>query len=85
MQIEGGQNTVSTGLKLEHSLKLRFHASNNEAEYEALVAKLRVAMKLGTVELEVYSYSHLVVSQVEGSFKAWDPKMAEYQKLVHSL
>ena len=40
MQIEGGQNMVSTGIKLEHSLRLGFHASNNEAEYEALVAGL---------------------------------------------
>ena len=28
------------GIKLEHSLKLGFQASNNEADYEVLVAKL---------------------------------------------
>ncbi|XP_075650005.1 uncharacterized protein LOC142620529 [Castanea sativa] len=76
---------VSTGIKLEHSLKLGFHASNNKVEYEALAARLQAAMKLGVVELEVFSNSDLVVSQVEGSFEAWDPKMAKYQKLVHSL
>lgn len=28
------------GIRVEHSLKLGFQASNNEAEYEALVAGL---------------------------------------------
>ena len=39
-------------------------------------------MKLGAVELEVYSNSRLVVSQVEGIFEAGDPRMVEYLKLV---
>ena len=42
-------------------------------------------MKLGAVKLEVYLDSHLVVSKVEGSFKAWDPRMVEYLKLLLSL
>lgn len=42
-------------------------------------------MKLGAVKLEVYLDSHLVVSKVEGSFKAWDPRMVEYLKLMLSL
>ena len=35
------------GIKLEHSFRLGFRASNNEAEYEALLAGLRVALDLG--------------------------------------
>lgn len=31
------------GLSLEESLRLGFHASNNEAKYEALIAELRAA------------------------------------------
>ena len=42
-------------------------------------------MKLGAVELEVYSNSRLVVSQVKGNFEARDPRMAEYLQLVLSL
>lgn len=34
------------GVRLEPSFRLRFRASNNEAEYEALIAGLRVAKKL---------------------------------------
>ena len=42
-------------------------------------------MKLGVVELEVYSDSQLVVSQVEGIFEVRDPRMEKYLKLVQSL
>ena len=57
------------GLKLECSLRMGFSASNNEPEYEALVAGPRAAIEPGAMELEVYSNSWMVVSQVEGSFE----------------
>jgi len=52
------------GIKLEHSFRLGFRASNNEADYEALLAGLRVASDLGAREVEIYSNSRLVVNQV---------------------
>ena len=70
------------GIKLEHSFTLGFKASNNEAEYEALLAGLRVVSNLGAKEVEIYSDSHLVVNQVQGSFEAKDPRMMEYLWLV---
>ncbi|XP_075670432.1 uncharacterized protein LOC142640242 [Castanea sativa] len=86
--VDGASNTVGAGagimvitpegLKLEHSLRLGFRASNNEAEYEALLARLRVVVDLGVKEVEVYSNSLLVVNQVQGNFKAKDPRMMEY-------
>ena len=72
-------------IKLECSLKMGFSASNNEVEYKALMVGLRAAMKLDAMELEVYSNSRMVVSQVEGIFEAGDPRMVEYLKLVLSL
>ena len=36
------------GIRLEHSFRLGFKASNNEAEYEALIARLKTALDLGT-------------------------------------
>lgn len=53
---------ITEGIKLEHSFKLSFKASNNEAEYEALLAGLRVVSNLGAKEVEVYSNSRLVVN-----------------------
>ena len=58
------------GIRLEHSFKLGFRASNNEAEYEALLARLRVVLDLGAREVEIYSDSRLEVSQVQGNFEA---------------
>lgn len=61
------------GIRLKHPLRLSFRASNNEAENEALIAGLRTDKELATQVVEIFSYSHLVVSQVEGSFEARDP------------
>ena len=70
------------GKRLEHSFKLGFRASNNEVEYEALLASLRAVLDMGAREVEVYSDSHLVVSQVQGSFEARDFQMKEYLRVV---
>ena len=55
---------------LEHSFRLGFNASNNEAEYEALLARLRAVSWLEAWDEEVYSDSRLIVNQVQGSFEA---------------
>ena len=73
------------GIRLEHSFKLGFKASNNEAEYEALIAGLKTAFDLGAHDMEVYSDSRLVVSQVHGSFKARDSRMKEYLRVVKQI
>ena len=52
------------GIRLEHSFRLGFRASNNEAEYEALIAGLKTALDLGARNVEVYSNSRLVINQV---------------------
>ena len=52
------------GIRLEHSFRLRFKASNNEAEYEAFNARLRTIFDMGAQDIEVYSNSWLVVNQV---------------------
>ena len=41
------------GIKVEHSFKLGFKASNNEAEYEALLAGLRAALGLKATNIEI--------------------------------
>ncbi|GFY87564.1 hypothetical protein Acr_05g0012030 [Actinidia rufa] len=51
------------GAVFEQCLRFNFLATNNEAEYEALIAGLRSASKLGVPELCVYSDSKLVINQ----------------------
>ena len=70
------------GIKLEHSLRLGFRASNNEAKYKALIVGLRATQKLEVADVEIYSDSWLVVSRVDGSFETKDSQMVEYLRLV---
>ena len=54
------------GIRLEHSFRLGFKASNNEAEYEAFIVGLRTLFDMGAQHVEIYSGSRLVVSHVGG-------------------
>ena len=62
------------GIQLEHSFRLRFKASKNEAKYEALLTGLRAVLGMGAQDVEVYSNSRLVVNQVQGNFEAQDSR-----------
>ena len=73
------------GIRLEHSFRLGFKASNNEAEYEAFIAELRTAFNMGARNVKVYSDSRLVVNQVQGSFEAWDSRTKEYLRMVKQV
>ena len=42
---------------MEYAISIGFKATNNEAEYEALLDELRVATKLGVKSLDTYSDS----------------------------
>ena len=72
-------------IRVEHSFRLGFKASNNEVEYKALLIGLRAILNLGDQEVEVYSDSRLVVNQVQGIFEAKDPRMIEYLRLVKQI
>jgi ribonuclease HI len=52
-------------------------ATNNVAEYRALVAGLERARDLGVDELEVVSDSELVVKQMRGEYKVKNPALRE--------
>jgi ribonuclease HI len=57
------------GEQLKYVLQILWEVSNNEAEYEALLHGLCLAISLGTKRLLVYGDSLLVVQQVN---KEWD-------------
>ena len=42
------------GIRLEHSFRLGFRASNNVVEYKALLVGLRVVLDMGAQEVEIY-------------------------------
>ena len=52
-------------------------ATNNVAEYRALVAGLEKALELQVDELEVVSDSELLVKQMRGEYKVKNPALRE--------
>ncbi|XP_076908805.1 uncharacterized protein LOC143565832 [Bidens hawaiensis] len=70
--------TNPEGQHFTYEIRLEFKSTNNEAEYEALLAELRIAKKLGAQHLEAHVDSMLVANQIEGSYDAKDDKMASY-------
>ena len=67
---------------VEHSLILSFPTPNNQAEYEALLAGLRLAEDLGAREIQIFTDSQLVASQVQGEYQAKNNNLIEYLNLV---
>ncbi|KAL0445843.1 UNVERIFIED_CONTAM: hypothetical protein Slati_1712200 [Sesamum latifolium] len=53
--------TSPQGEDMEFAIKFDFKASNNEAEYEALVLGMRMAQDAGALHLLAYSNSQLIV------------------------
>ena len=51
------------------ALKFRFEASSNEAEYEALIAGLKLTRDIGARRVKALSDSMLIVQQVRVSMK----------------
>jgi hypothetical protein len=73
------------GVRMEYLVRLHFSASNNTAEYEALINGLRIAVELGIKRLEIRGDSKLVVDQVMKDKNCMDPKMAAYCQVVRDL
>ena len=72
-------------ITIEKSLRLGFSATNNEAEYKALLQVMAMVQKIGGKAMEVFSDSRLVVGQVKGELEARDMRMQEYLSQVKRL
>ena len=70
---------------MEYTLRFGFQASNNEAEYEAVIAGLNLTLSMEADQLEICSDSQLVVKQIEDSYEARGEKMILYLKKVREL
>jgi ribonuclease HI len=73
------------GKHVRYVLRLHFLASNNVAEYEALVNGLRIASELGVRRLDARGDSQLVIDQVMKNSHCRDQKMEAYCDEVHRL
>ena len=77
--------TSPEGIDIEYALRFVFQASNNEAEYEAVIAGLNLTRSMEVDQLEVCIDSQLVVIQIEDTYEARGEKMILYLKKVRDL
>ncbi|KAF8115493.1 hypothetical protein N665_0026s0038 [Sinapis alba] len=81
----GVQLQSPTGELIRQSFSFNFPASNNEAEYESLIAGLRLAKAVRAKRLSAYSDSQLVTSQFSGEYDTRNDRMDDYLRLVQNL
>nr|GEY65440.1 reverse transcriptase domain-containing protein [Tanacetum cinerariifolium] len=77
--------TNPEGVEFTYALRFQFAASNNEAEYEALIAGLRIATQMGVKNIQVNVDSKLVANQVLGTYVAKEDNMIKYLKIAKGL
>jgi hypothetical protein len=70
---------------MRYAVRLHFPASNNMAEYEALLCGLKIAIEIGVKRLDVQGDSQLVIDQVMKNASCHDDKMEAYCKAVRAL
>ncbi|XP_059635272.1 uncharacterized protein LOC132277429 [Cornus florida] len=70
------------GTTLSQVVRLKFSVTNNEAEYEALLARLKMARELKVKSLVTFSDSQLIIRQVTGEYGTKDEIMEAYHFAV---
>ena len=70
------------GDKIKCMIRLDFPRTNNEAEYEALIAGLDLAKVARAKNLGVYCDSQVVTSQVNGEYECKNERMKKYHEQV---
>ncbi|XP_021986992.1 uncharacterized protein LOC110883583 [Helianthus annuus] len=68
-----------------YAIRLDFKSTNNEAEYEAFLAGLRLAIKMGVRHIEAHVDSMLVAGQINGQYEAKGDIMALYLNQAKTL
>ena len=95
MHVDGSSNTHGSGARIviltlegvavECAMRFDFKATNNQAEYEALLAGLRVCVALSADEIEIFSDSQVVVNQVLDEYQERDECMMAYLEIAKRL
>ena len=63
---------------VECMVPLEFPTTNNEVEYEALVAGLDLAKAAGATSVVIYCDSQVITNQVNGDYKCKGERMKRY-------
>ena len=70
---------------LKYEVQLKFPATNNEAEYEGILTKLRLEKAFEAKNLLVQSDSKLVIGQTKEEYEAKEERMQKYLRLTKQL
>jgi ribonuclease HI len=84
----GGAGVVlidPSGDQVKYMVHLEFKATNNMAEYEALIFGLSTALSLGIRQLLVKGGSQLIIKQVRGECNCNKPRLTAYLLHVRKL
>ena len=60
-------------------------ATNNEAEYTALIKGLKYGLELKLININIYSDSELIVKQINGDYKVKNDRMKKLHHIVLNL
>ncbi|KAL0454778.1 UNVERIFIED_CONTAM: hypothetical protein Slati_0817000 [Sesamum latifolium] len=88
MFVDGSSTSTRSGVgivvkslkadNMEYAISLGFLASNNRAEYEAILLSSKLIHIAGARRVHAFSDSQLVVTQAEGEYEARQEKMTKY-------
>ena len=65
-------------------VRLDFLATNNESEYEALIAELDVTKAAGATRVVIYCDSQVITNQINGDYKCKGERMKRYLDQVRA-
>ncbi|XP_074328215.1 uncharacterized protein LOC141666116 [Apium graveolens] len=71
--------------KIRRATRLDFHATNNDAEYEALITGLKLALEMKVENLNVFSDSMIMVYQINGVYQAMGSRTELYLKCAQRI
>ena len=70
---------------LKYEVQLQFPATNNAAEYEAILTSMRIVKALEVKNLKLKTDYKLIVGQITKKYKAKEERMKRYLKLTNQL
>jgi len=95
MHVDGSSNPQGAGagivlegpgdILIEQSLRFNFKTSNNQAEYEAIIAGLNLARDVGAKKLFCKTDSKLTVGHLNDDYQVKDTLLSQYYHTVTAL
>lgn len=67
-------------MEFSYAVRLKFKATNNQAEYKAFIIKLKLTQALRVERVKVQTNYQLVANHFNKSFQTKDEKMEQYFK-----